>query len=202
MKLRKNKLNLLFVFINGFSFRFTVKFLLILLTVFGCAPVEIKVDYNKQIHFDIYRTYKWITNEQLDIIDLNIDKQVLDKLVTNTGNKQLDQKGFSIDNESPDFLVSYYLVIGTKTDVYIAENYYSNIPYKLPSTTSSTRDYQRIRESTYEQGILIIDIVDQVTKERIWRGYAQSRLGIYTDPEKREKRVTSAVNKILSNFPP
>ena len=202
MKLRINNLNLLSAFLNGYSFRFTVKFFLVFLTVSGCAPMEIKVDYNKQINFDIYRTYKWIANEQLDIVDLNIDKQVLDKLVTNTGNKQLDQKGFSIDNESPDFLVSYYLVIGTKTDVYIAENYYSNIPYKVPATTSSTRDYQRIRENTYEQGILIIDIVDQVTNERIWRGYAQSRLGIYKDPEKRENRVTSAVNKILSNFPP
>jgi len=174
----------------------------LLVIALGCAPIQIKVDYDKNINFDKYKSYSWIPNEQLGIVDINFEKQVLDELITNTANSVLQQKGFSIDRDKAKFLVSYFLVIDTKTDVYVVENYYSNIPYTTPATTSSTRDYQKLRENTYEQGILIIDIVDQQSKQRIWRGYAQSRIGIYKDPKKQEKRVITAVKKILSNFPP
>ena len=176
--------------------------ILLINLLLGCAPIQIKTDYDKTIHFDKYKNYDWIPNEQLDIVDIDFEKQVLDDLVTNTANDALKEKGFSVNKTNPDFLVSYFLVVDTKTDVFIVENYYSNIPYSVPPTTSSTRDYQKVRENTYEQGILIIDIVDQNTKQRIWRGYAQSRIGIYKEPEKQEKRVITAVNKILANFPP
>lgn len=175
---------------------------LLTLLLSGCAPIQIKVDYNKDINFDKFQSYSWIPNEQLDIVDINFEKKLLDELVTNTANNALKEKGFIVNNNSPELLISYFLVVDTKTDVYVVENYYSNNPYAIPPTTSSTRDYQRLRENTYEQGILIIDIVDERTKERIWRGYAQSRIGIYKEPEKQEKRVITAINKILSNFPP
>ena len=191
----------LIVNIVKFSFRFAITCSFVLM-LFGCAPIQIKVDYNKAINFDNYKSYAWIPNEQLDIVDINFEKQLLDDLVTNTSNNVLNEKGFSVNKENPDFLVSYFLVIDTKTDVYVVENYYSNIQYATPATTSSTRDYQRLREDTYEQGILIIDIMDQHTKERIWRGYAQSRIGIHKEPEKQEKRVITATKKILANFPP
>ena len=175
---------------------------LFILFVSGCSPIQIKVDYNKNINFDKYQSYSWIPNEQLDIVDINFEKKLLDSLVTNTANNKLKEKGFIVNDEKPDLLMSYFLVVDTKTDVYVVDNYYSNIPYAIPPTTSSTRDYQKLRENTYEQGILIIDIVDQQTKERIWRGYAQSRIGIHKEPEKQEKRIITAINKILSNFPP
>lgn len=175
---------------------------LLILLVSGCTPIQIKVDYNKDINFDKFQSYSWIPNEQLDIVDINFDKKLLDGLVTNTADDALKAKGFTVNDHKPDLLISYYLVVDTKTDVYVVDNYYSNIPYAIPPTTSSTRDYQRLRENTYEQGILIIDIVDQQTKERIWRGYAQSRIGIYKEPEKQQERVVTAINKIFSNFPP
>ncbi len=175
---------------------------LLMLLVTGCAPIEIRVDYSKDINFDKYQSFSWIPNEQLDIVDINFEKKMLDDLVTSTANNALKDKGFAANDDNPDLLISYFLVVDRKTDVYVVDNYYSNIPYAIPPTTSSTRDYQRLRENTYEQGILIIDIVDRQTKERIWRGNAQSRIGIYTEPEKQQKRVISAVNKILSNFPP
>ena len=195
-----HQLNAPVVFTKYFIF-FSITCFLVLIC-FGCAPIEIKVDYNKEVNFDKYKSYDWIANEQLDIVDINFKKEVLDELVTNTANKALRKSGFSFVKESPDYLISYFLVVDTKTDVFVVENYYSNIPYAVPSTTSSTRDYQRLRENTYEQGILIIDILDSQTKERIWRGYAQSRIGIHEEPEKQEKRVVKAVKKILNNFPP
>jgi hypothetical protein len=167
----------------------------------SCAPIEVKVDYNKDINFDNYKTYAWIDNEQPDIVDIDFEKEALDRLVTDATDKILQNRNFSIKS-NPDFLITYYLVVNAKTDVYIVENYYSDIGYATPPVTSSTRDYQKLRRATYEQGMLILDIMDSKSKERVWRGYAQSRIGIYQEREKQEKRIKTAIKKILNDFPP
>ncbi|WP_455207736.1 DUF4136 domain-containing protein [Kaarinaea lacus] len=172
-----------------------------ILLFYGCAPIQIKVDYDQNINFDKYKSYAWIANEQPDIVDISFEKTLLDNLVMDTTDKVLKDRGYARNN-NPDFLITYYLVVNTKTDVYLVENYYSNIGYPTQPTTSSTRDYEKLRKSTYEQGMLILDIVDNQTKERIWRGYAQSRIGIYNEREKQEKRIRTAIKKILNEFPP
>ena len=182
------------------TFRATLIFVSILLCS-SCAPIEVKVDYNKDINFDNYKTYAWIDNEQPDIVDVELEKEALDRLVMDATNRILQNRNISL-NSDPDFLITYYLVVNAKTDVYMVENYYSDIGYATPPVTSSTRDYQKLRKTTYEQGMLILDIMDSKSKERIWRGYAQSRIGIYPEREKQEKRVRTAIKKILNDFPP
>ena len=58
----------------------------------------------------------------------------------------------------------------------------------------------------YEEGTLLIDFVDARTKQLIWRGWAVGvieNVGIIaSDPEKAEKKISSAVRKILEHFPP
>jgi hypothetical protein len=182
------------------TFRVAIIYVAFLLC-YSCAPIEVKVDYNKDINFNNYKTYAWIDNEQPDIVDINFEKEVLDRLVMDATDRILQNRNFSL-NSDPDFLITYYLVVNAKTDVYMVENYYSDIGYATPPVTSSTRDYQKLRKTTYEQGILILDIMDSKSKERIWRGYAQSRVGIYPEREKQEKRVKTAIKKILNDFPP
>ena len=189
---------------NNFSYQIRLRSITLcfaILLFYGCAPIQIKVDYDHNTNFDKYKSYAWIANEQPDIVDISFEKTLLDNLVMDTTDKVLKDSGYARNN-NPDFLITYYLVVNTKTDVYLVENYYSNIGYPTQPTTSSTRDYEKLRKSTYEQGMLILDIMDNQTKERIWRGYAQSRIGIYNEREKQEKRIRTAIKKILNEFPP
>jgi hypothetical protein len=188
--------------ITAYQSRISASLLWLTLLLFtGCAPIEVKFDYNKDTNFDKLRSYAWIKNEQPDIVEIPVQKDVLDRLVMDAADKVLNDNGY-FRNDNPDFLITYYLVINTKTDVYMIENYYSDIGYATPAVTSSTRDHEKIRRTTYEQGILILDVLDNQSKERIWRGYAQSRIGVYEEPEKQGKRVTTAIKKILDKFPP
>jgi len=175
---------------------------ILVLSCFNCAPIQVKVDYNRDVLFDKYTSYAWIDNAQSDIVENNFEKAVLDKLVMHAANEEFSNKGYSVANDSADFLVSYFLVVNTKTDVYVVENYYSNIGYPAAQVTSNTQDYQKLRQNTYETGILILDIVDRKTNERIWRGYAQSRFGASSGVDKPEQQIVTALRKILRHFPP
>jgi hypothetical protein len=51
---------------------------------------------------------------------------------------------------------------------------------------------------TTEEGTLIVDIIDPVKKEIIWRGWARSQLHLKAD---REQRIHEVVSRILAGFP-
>jgi hypothetical protein len=54
----------------------------------------------------------------------------------------------------------------------------------------------------YKQGTLIIDILDPVTDQLIWRGSADGRLPKSSDRDKSDKLAQKYVYKILEEFPP
>lgn len=170
----------------------------------SCAPIQVKTDYDHSIDFSKLQHYRWIPNEQPDLVDIGMDKVHLDQTVKDVITGKLNAKGYVPVSDNADFLVSYYLVINAKTDVFFVNQYYTGIGLVPESSRTSARDSQKIKSVTYEQGILIVDILDGSGKQRIWRGYAQSRSGIHNsssvDPQL--KRIKSALNKILNRFPP
>ena len=48
----------------------------------------------------------------------------------------------------------------------------------------------------------MLDFVNPETKALIWRGTGQSRVRRTSSPEEREKLIQTAVDQILSQFPP
>ena len=51
-------------------------------------------------------------------------------------------------------------------------------------------------------GTLMVDAVDRISKEMVWRGIAQGTIPASSTPEKSKKRINKAVAKLLKNFPP
>lgn len=168
----------------------------------ACTPIQVKTDYDHAVDFSLYHRYQWLPNEQPDLVEANLDKDLLDKTVFNTVSTELAGKGYLQSTEQPDFLVSYYLVVNAKTDVYYVNQYYAAIGFNPQPSSTAAQDYRKIRDVTYIQGILIIDILDSNTKERVWRGYAQSRLDLFAQPDKILQRATTNIKIILSHFPP
>jgi hypothetical protein len=61
---------------------------------------------------------------------------------------------------------------------------------------------QEVKTTQYEQGTLMLDILDSTSKQLIWRGTAQAEIYPNQSPKDREKTINKAVGKILSDFPP
>ena len=51
-------------------------------------------------------------------------------------------------------------------------------------------------------GTLVIDVADSAKKEVVWRGMGVKEVDVQAKAEKRDKNISEAVKKILSNFPP
>jgi hypothetical protein len=63
-------------------------------------------------------------------------------------------------------------------------------------------DIKEIDYYQYEVGTFILDFVAPVSKNLIWNGAAKVALDFATTPEKRDKLIKEAMQKILQNYPP
>ena len=54
----------------------------------------------------------------------------------------------------------------------------------------------------YEQGTLVIDVVDTHTNKVVWRGWAQDSVqGMIDNQDQMEKKINEAVTKMMKEFP-
>jgi hypothetical protein len=51
-------------------------------------------------------------------------------------------------------------------------------------------------------GTLAIDMMDAQTRNIVWRGMATKELDSKASPEKKEKNITKAAERIFKNYPP
>jgi hypothetical protein len=51
-------------------------------------------------------------------------------------------------------------------------------------------------------GTLAIEIVDAKTRSIVWRGLASADVDANAKPEKREKNINRAAEKLFRNYPP
>ena len=176
-------------------------FLVILISAFvSCAPMPVKVLRDTSYDLASQRTYKLIPNEQDELTRLTMEKSTIDSIVTESIATQLNAKGYQKSSETPDVFVSYYLVTNAKTDTYVVNDYYSQLGYQSLGR-SSTRDSFHLQESTYEEGIIIIDIIDAASMHRVWQGFLTSRMDVFKNDERKEQRLRKSVVKILNFLP-
>jgi hypothetical protein len=168
-------------------------FFLSTILLVGCAPISTNFDYDVNWDYDLLKTYQLLTPPA----DSAINSLSRDR-VTNAINSELIARGYTKDDASPDFLVAYHGGSQDKIEVsdwgytYAGRGSY----YGYGGRRTAVDVYQ------YQEGSLIIDIVDTETHKLIWRGTARKVLDTNPTPEERTATVNAAVAKILEAFPP
>jgi len=61
---------------------------------------------------------------------------------------------------------------------------------------------RRVDVYEYEEGSIILDVVDTNSNKLVWRGVATAAVPEHPKPEERTKLVIEAVEKLLAKFPP
>ena len=51
-------------------------------------------------------------------------------------------------------------------------------------------------------GTLVVDVMDASTKSIVWRGMASADVDRSAGPEKRERNINRATQKLFKNYPP
>jgi Domain of unknown function (DUF4136) len=171
------------------SFKTLLGFCLIFCSA-ACSTISVNYDYDKKVNFPGYKTYEWhAIPRTVEMNDLLINR------VKNAANRVLQSKGFREVSENPDFLIAIHTSKQQKVE--IIDWGYAYGPYWRRGYGYGGVDLRQ-----YVEGTLILDVVDAIKNELVWRGSATGIVDPYLSPEKRTENIDAAVARILDKFPP
>jgi hypothetical protein len=158
----------------------------------GCATMTVSSHIERGVIFSDYVTYDWGPPDQYPVGDPRLDGNPFFKdYVMGQIEKQLDRKGYERAlTGDPDLLIHYHASVNQKLDVYTSDiehgYYYENPPQVVE----------------YEQGTLVVDVVDARTSKVVWRGWAQDVMnGVIDNQARLEKQVDEGVGKMMLFLP-
>lgn len=179
-------------------------FAVAVVTVLFSAVViaETKSDYDRSYDFSKLRTwdFKAITRMPEDPVGINT---LWDQRIRTGLESHFTEIGYRrIDNEDPDFLVTYFMGIKEKYDI-------RYIHYGFPSPTigggvcGSWYGWEGLQGGLvdvwripYHESTLVVDIIDAHTNQMVWRGYDSRTI----DFDKSEKTIHKSVEKLTKRF--
>lgn len=139
-------------------------------------------DYEKEVNFSAFKTYKVYNHKDGFPEGANpINKQRIQRAI----HKEMTGLGYET-SDTPDLLVSWYVKVQDKrvTDVY--RDFYHRW------------DYYSVNVHEYQEGILVIDLIDRVNQEVVWHGKTSER--VYEGMPKVEKKINTAVKAIVKKY--
>ena len=171
---------------------------LCILTTIGCSSsISVSHDFDPDADFSRYRTYTWVAQDASIVGDAKTAQErntLLDQRIKEAVDQQLSREGLTIDNNNPDLLVAYHTGVQNKVDVTDWGYTYGSYYYGYPRRDITVYQYQ--------QGTLVVDLIDSSDKELVWRGSAQATLLENPTPEKVQQRINTAVGKMFQKYPP
>jgi hypothetical protein len=178
----------------------------------ACSSYKYSSYTSERADFSNYHTYAWVPSNDRNTTKAYNNDFAEEKIV-DAASQQLNQRGFQLDNSKPDLLIKYTALVNNKTRTTSNPVYYRQQSYYVPRVAYSRGRavyyYQyvdpfpvyvgsQIRKETFEEGNVMIDVIDRKTSKVIWRGIAK---GEVDNPEKAIDDIPKVVEKIFGKFP-
>ncbi|GAA4393332.1 DUF4136 domain-containing protein [Hymenobacter koreensis] len=177
----------------------------------GCSPA-VNVEQRAGIDFSQYRTFAMADTE---VQTKGTQRQVLTSPITQATIQQaieseMAKRGITRTDGQPDFFVSTHLYVEDAERVVAnppGPSQLVNYPYLvryrgvlIPVNYSYwyTPAYTSTRTETYQEGTMVLDIIDAKTNNLVWRGTIIDPLN---DPARLGKQFAEAARDILDKFP-
>ncbi len=176
----------------------------IVMLLFAAGSViaqDVRYNFDKEAQFSNYKTYKWVAlKDAAKLSDL------LDKQIKAAFDAELATKGLTkVEGDNADLFIGYQGAVGQEKQF---TSYSSDWGYGpgwgragwygggmgSSTTTGST--------STIYVGQLALDMYDSAKHDLVWRGLATKTIDQKAKPEKQQKNLAKAVQKLLKNYPP
>jgi Domain of unknown function (DUF4136) len=169
--------------------------------VASLAPAQdVGYNFDQQADFAKYKTYKWVAVKGAEQPNELVAKQIMDSI-----DRQLATKGLTrTDSDTADLYVAYQVAVDQEKQMTTFDTGYAMGPgwggryhggYYGGGTSTSTT-------STIHVGTVALDMYDRASKQLVWRGMASKQLDPKAKPEKRQKNLDKAMQKLLKNYPP
>jgi hypothetical protein len=169
--------------------------------LFACAGVDVSEDYEPGTDFSGYRSFDWFPGGRAASGDPEVDSPFLDRRVRDALVRELGSRGFiKVEDRTPDFFVNYHISVRQKLSSsgigigYGVGSWGSHGGVGVGVSTPSVR--------TYDEGTLVIDVLDAESKRLVWRGTGSQAVKSSPKPEETTAAVDRAVAAIVAQFPP
>jgi Domain of unknown function (DUF4136) len=151
-------------------------------------------DFDKDVNFASIHTYA--LKEGTPAGNPLIDKRLVDAIQS-----QLAAKGLKVDEANPDIWVVYHVSVDKKKELTGYTSGYGGYGgYGWRYGGGMTTTNMQVNEILV--GTLIIDMASASAKALVWRGVGVKEIDTGAKPDKRDKNINKAVEKILKNYPP
>ena len=161
-------------------------FLVALLFVASVAwAQDVKTDYDHHANFSQYRTYYW---ERVKTTDPLWQSRIQDAV-----DHALQAKGWQRVDSGGDIAVA---AVGSSHNQREYQTFYDGMGgWRWGGFGETTTE-----AVNYPVGSLVLDLYDAHSHQLIWRGVSSESLS--DKPEKNEKKLDKAVDKMFDHFPP
>ena len=156
---------------------------------------KVSYDFDKTANFPAFKTYAFKDGTK-------VGQQLIDDRIVAAIDSALTAKGLTKSSD-PDVFVVYHVAFDKEKDISTYSSGYGGGygPYGWGwgggmGGTSTTQ----VRDILI--GTLVIDMADAKKGQLAWRGIGVKEVDTQAKPEKRDKSITNAVNKIFKNYPP
>jgi len=174
----------------------------IIVAMLGLAAIasaqDVSYNFDQDADFSKFKTYKWVSiGEGVKLDDITA-KQLVTALDT-----QLAMKGLTkTESDGANLYIGYQLALNQEKQITSYNTgagwgygpRWGGYGYGGGITSATT--------STLTVGSLALDMYDPGQKRLVWRGTATKTIDGGAKPDKRQKNINKAAEKLLKNYPP
>ena len=177
--------------------------MMLLLFVSGIAMAQdVRYNFEQDTNFAAFKTYKWVAMKDAAQVSTIVDGQIKAAV-----DAELVKKGLTkTDGETADLYVGYQAAVSQEkqfTSMSSNMGGYYGPGWRggwyggaggFSTTTGST--------STIYVGQIAVDMYDVAGKKIVWRGLASKTIDQKAKPDKQQKNLAKAMEKLFKNYPP
>ena len=150
---------------------------------------DVSYDFDRGADFTRFKTYAWTRGTP-------VGDELNHKRIVASVDGKLAAKGMTRVElgANPDLLVTYHAKFDKSLKV---TGFTSGMGYRWGASRSGSA-----RADEVTVGTLIVDLIEPKAGSIVWRGIANKDVDLTENPEKRDKNINKATEKLFKNYPP
>ena len=175
---------------------------LMLFFVAGCTSLQNASDLDPRTDFSALKTFAWLDDTGRPADDVRLDNPLVQETVRAAVEQSLLAKGYEkVEGSQADFVVAWFGAIEKKLKKENIDQFYAPYGYAALYRDPKYNPGPAKTMQEYEEGTLIIDILDPQGRKLLWQGTGNRRVVEGQPQQTALKNLTRAVTKILEPFP-
>ncbi|HEY7286485.1 MAG TPA: DUF4136 domain-containing protein [Vicinamibacterales bacterium] len=179
---------------------FMLMFVLLIGSAGSARAQDVRYNYDKQSDFTKFKTYKWVVLKDAQKLSDLADRQIKAAV-----DAELARKGLArSENDTADLYIGYQAAVTQEKQFTSFNSGWGYGPgwYGAGWYGGGGGGMTTGQTSTILNGQLALDMYATSLKQLVWRSVASKTLDTEAKPEKQEKNLNKAVQKMLKDYPP